>query len=247
MRRRDPLLMAIASLALAQAGAQAAEPASTREQTQQPNTHPPPVVVRPTVIGYPSGEAFRRGYPVKGWNDHVAGQAYLRCVLLKSGVLTECGVSRESPTGEGFGEAALKLAPLYRLTPVTVDGVAVDQSMTMDIDFPLPTLPGEPAASETPVGHPWWTCPDPNTPPNRYYPKGAQGRDVEGVATIECRILTTGKFTACAWVSEDPPGYGFGEKAERMGCQFKINAPAPEGAAPEPRIFRTPVRFKIGP
>jgi len=38
--------------------------------------------------------------------------------------------------------------------------------------------------------------------------EGGAGPNVEGLATIECRALSNGETTACAWITETPPGYG---------------------------------------
>ena len=91
---------------------------------------------------------------------------------------------------------------------------------------------GEPPEEEIQVDHPWLTCLKGATAPKRYYPEGAQGRNVEGQATIECRALSNGEVTACTWLTETPPGYGFGEKAEGMGCLMRLGATLPPGATP---------------
>lgn len=73
----------------------------------------------------------------------------------------------------------------------------------------------------------------------------AQGRNVEGSATIECRALNDGETTACTWITETPPGYGFGNRAAAMGCLKHLRTVIPPGATPRPRLLKTTVRFDI--
>lgn len=240
MNKRTILLLALIFAGCARSQAQA----QAENKVESPNPTEP-IVASPTLVSEPSDADFVKNYPVKGWNDHVEGQALLSCDLSISGALSGCSIAEETPPGEGFGEAALKLAPQYRLTPKIVDGQPVHTKLRFRIRFVAPKLPGEPLSSETPVDRPWWMCPDPNAPPDRFYPKDAQERNVWGLADIECRFSTTGRIVACAWISENPPRYGFGEKAERMGCGLKMKVMIPEGAASELRIFKTTVRFAL--
>jgi hypothetical protein len=95
--------------------------------------------------------------------------------------------------------------------------------------------------AEIPVDHPWWTCPDPQSPIPRYYPPKAQNLGIEGKAEVECRTNNLQKMRACAWISETPPGHGFGEAAEKLACLFKFSGSNPSGDI----ILQTPVNFTL--
>ena len=60
----------------------------------------------------PSPEDHARYYPVGGREN---GEVTLLCTVLANGKLTSCAVVSESPRGEGFGDAAVKLAVLFKL------------------------------------------------------------------------------------------------------------------------------------
>ena len=59
----------------------------------------------------------------------------LRCTALASGHVTDCVVLEESRPGYGFGEAALALMNDAEVTPITLNGRAVDAPFERTIDF----------------------------------------------------------------------------------------------------------------
>lgn len=78
------------------------------------------------------------------------GRAQISCVVNALGGLEKCMVSQESPRGFGFGQAALSIAPFFKMKPLTVDGAAVaGGTFSTTIRFNLPDAPEPvtPAAS----------------------------------------------------------------------------------------------------
>lgn len=116
---------------------------------------------RPPVMGayraawmeLPDAEAQSRAYPAAAARRGLSGEVRVRCRVAADGGLVGCVVLSETPAGEGFGEAALKLAPDFRMIPPEVsspDGPLV----TIPIKFTLPsepTTPSPPTARKTPV------------------------------------------------------------------------------------------------
>ena len=78
----------------------------------------------------------------------------------------------------------------------------------------------------------------------RYYPEKAQKANVEGVAVISCSVTAEGKLEACTVVSEDPPGWGFGEKALEMAPLFKMRTVNKDGT-PVTSPVTIPVTFRL--
>jgi protein TonB len=66
----------------------------------------------------PSAADLLRFYPPAALARHVSGRASLACQVAPSGRLDGCSLVAEDPPGFGFGEAALRMAPLWRLRPL---------------------------------------------------------------------------------------------------------------------------------
>lgn len=88
---------------------------------------PPPAVIRnPQWLSMPSARELSRAYPSRAERLGISGSATLSCTVSAQGKLNACQVVAETPAGEGFGAAALKLSTAFRMTPRTVDGQAVE-------------------------------------------------------------------------------------------------------------------------
>jgi len=74
-------------------------------------------------LSRPSGMDMARATPAAADRGTV-GKIILFCHVLEDGRLS-CSVEHESPPGLGFGAAALKVAPKFRLAPKTTEGEAV--------------------------------------------------------------------------------------------------------------------------
>ena len=100
-------------------------------------------------------------------------------------------------------------------------------------------------ASEIPVDHPWWTCPDSPNSQQRYYPEKAQNLGVQATADIQCRFLASGKPSACTWISESRPNFSFGDYASKIGCLMRLKPANDKEGTPQPGIFKTTIRFQL--
>ena len=103
-----------------------------------PYRPPARLIVDPKWLSQPSAEEMSRFYPDRAIDLSLSGQAILFCGVVASGKLTDCRVVSETPAGAKFGDAALKLAGFFRMSPRTVDGQPVDGGLTrITIGFQL--------------------------------------------------------------------------------------------------------------
>lgn len=87
---------------------------------------PPTIDGLPRWRALPSGQDFLKAYPRQALRDSLAGRAVISCRVLGGGLLSDCSVAEEMPSGSGFGSASLSLAPLFRLSPVDREGKSVE-------------------------------------------------------------------------------------------------------------------------
>jgi protein TonB len=104
----------------------------------EPTPTPAPVIRNPSWSRQPSAEQMMRAYPERAITAGVAGSASLNCLVLPSGAVTDCNVTRETPGGYGFGRAAQGLSRHFRINPRTVNGAAEGSRVNINLRFNLP-------------------------------------------------------------------------------------------------------------
>lgn len=82
-----------------------------------------PLVTKPVWSTLPSAEDFQASFP-KTANGVNEVRVALICAASAGGLLTGCGVDREEPAGQGYGQGALALGPKFRVGPWSLDGMA---------------------------------------------------------------------------------------------------------------------------
>lgn len=109
------------------------------EPPPQASEAKPRVLTNPQFDRQPSADDLAQYYPERANRLGKAGAAELRCTVTARGALAGCVVLGEDPPGFGFGEAALKLARIFKLKPATADGAPVDGGVfAPKITFRLP-------------------------------------------------------------------------------------------------------------
>jgi len=96
---------------------------------QSPGHTGPDWLVRPT------GDEIARVYPRAALRNRIAGSALLHCMVNIGGYLSDCTVSRETPSDAGFGNAALEITGYMRMKPATNYGVPVESDVQVPVNF----------------------------------------------------------------------------------------------------------------
>jgi TonB family protein len=98
-----------------------------------------PPIVAPDWMRRPTGGDLMHFYPKAAARADLAGRAVISCQVNAAGALTDCKVIAETPTGAGFGEAAIRMSDLFKMRPQTKDGHAVDGgTVRIPMNFSLP-------------------------------------------------------------------------------------------------------------
>lgn len=80
------------------------------------------LVTQPDWINRPTAADVMGAYPADAMKQKLSGDALISCSVLADGTLQGCAVERETPTGAGFGPAAIALSRTFRMKPASGDG-----------------------------------------------------------------------------------------------------------------------------
>jgi len=86
----------------------------------------------------PAADVVQFFYPSDAQRKKIGGMVIVRCRINEAGVPHDCQIASETPDDLGFGEAALKLAPLFELNPKIANGRAVESTVRIPITFKMP-------------------------------------------------------------------------------------------------------------
>ncbi len=86
----------------------------------------------------PSVEVIQFLYPKAARRAEVEGRVAVQCTLDAEGTPHDCKTISETPSGHGFGAAALKVANLCEFLPARRNGEAIASTVRIPISFRMP-------------------------------------------------------------------------------------------------------------
>jgi len=191
---------------------------------------------RPQFVGHVPDSKMKAAFP-KGAT--VTGKAVLGCVATNDGKLVDCRVLKETPAGQGFGEAALSVVGYERIKPKDDLGASVEgRPVRTGFEF---LAPGD--------ANPDWVRKPNGRDMANVFPKPAIDKRVGGNATIRCQVTVEGFLDACKVLREAPAGLGFGGAGLQLAPQFRMSPKirgghaVPGGEVTIPIIWEAPTGF----
>lgn len=187
---------------------------------------------RAHLTSRPTAEELTDAFPVVPLVTGVSGRVALTCRVSATGA-GSCDATEETPSGLGFGQAAISLVAQHAFAPATLGGVPMESTVALQIEFQAPagrTI----VANQVPV----------NPGGGRaafnadLYPEGARAASIEGRALVACVVRSNGRRD-CAVEAEEPTGWGFGDVALRL-------VTSNENTEGSEAISRVPVIFFLG-
>ncbi|WP_019517369.1 TonB family protein [Sphingomonas sp. Mn802worker] len=83
----------------------------------------------------PTNLEMKPYWPERARAARLSGKAILECVVPRVGPPKSCRALAEIPSGSGFGQAAVKMSPIFRIVPVTREGRVEDMPIIVPVVF----------------------------------------------------------------------------------------------------------------
>ncbi|MDB5439936.1 MAG: hypothetical protein JWM33_2363 [Caulobacteraceae bacterium] len=179
----------------------------------------------------PDDVGLKATRPIEAARKQIGGDVLLHCHIDAQGLVKQCWVGKESPTGYGFGQAALSYSRTFRFKPFTVDGKPYASTVSVPVRY---DPEGEPAFADTMsamVAHPHWRqVPSPQQV-QAAWPAGR--KEASFLINLRCQVQPDGHLTKCNPIPTPPTIGAFLTAARNLAAQFQT-APLPN-PLPDPK------------
>jgi TonB family protein len=166
-------------------------------------------VVHPAWVNKPSEQDLMAVYPLKA---HGAGRAVIQCEVSTEGVLRKCQVKSETPADQGFGVAALVLAPQFRFKPATRNGVPYAADVSIPISWPNRM----PDSGQKLIPNPPWLAAPTRAEVRAVFPRGEKTAQT---VLMVCSLKADGGLSNCETNGHDD----FGFAARKLAPKFRAD------------------------
>jgi TonB family protein len=185
----------------------------------------PEVIIAPHWLVRPKGNDVAAAYPDRAKHALISGRAELSCLVAADGRLEHCRTYAEAPVGQGFGDAALTLAPRFRMEPPALLPPGAEPTVFIPIRF---IIAGHPIPLEMIMASPRWMSAPTFADLGGAFPDGAK---VDGEVTLRCDVWSQGSLGNCRVLDERPTGSGFAKAAHSLVRRFRVDM---DGRVPLP-------------
>ncbi|HEX3919497.1 MAG TPA: TonB family protein [Caulobacteraceae bacterium] len=187
--------------------------------------HPGPIVGNPDWLRQPSVNELVQYFPADARG--ATGKVLVQCVVTDRGAVEKCAVNKETPTGHGFGAAALAMTQLFQMRPMTLDGLPVGGGQVLiPIGFEgnngvggdnTPSMMSLRLLSNAP-----FTAVPTLAAMSSAFPRGAIGKAPSGHVVLRCGLRKDGTLSGCDPIADDPAGRGFDSAALALSKTFRV-------------------------
>jgi TonB family protein len=166
----------------------------------------------PMFVGRPSPADYSAAYPRAAAAVGMGGRALLHCHVIRDGGLSQCQITREFPSGAGFGGAALKLSRSFR---VDAESEAARRG---EVDLPI-GFATQVSEDEQLITGPWLAAPG-FADTAAVYPDIGGG--VSGQVFLHCALARDGSVKACKARYMRPADREFDAAALKLSHLFRM-------------------------
>jgi TonB family protein len=188
----------------------------------------------------PDRSDWARAYPAEAAQSGISGDVKMRCSASAAGLLQNCAIISETPTGQGFGAAALSLASGMELKPTTDNGKPVaGMSFIVPVKFEAGVLKGQAIITQ-----PDWVRVPTGDELYNYWPAGATADG--GKTVVHCSVTNRGLMQDCTLTRESPEGHGYGASALAVTELFVMRPMTIDGQPVGGGTINIPINFAPG-
>ena len=188
----------------------------------------------------PDRTAWAKAYPAQAAQAGVSGDVKMRCAATEAGLLQNCTVVSESPTGQGFGAAALSLTAGMELKPTTASGRPVaGMSFIVPVKFD-PGLLRRGVAIERPD---WVRMPTDEELWN-YMPAGLAMNGAK--VMLHCLVTTHGLMADCTALGDASADENVLKAVVEMSKLFVMSPMTVDGRPVAGGEINIPIHFAAG-
>jgi hypothetical protein len=164
----------------------------------------------------PGFDELAAAYPAEGGG--VEGYVVVHCKMDPKGALNHCMAAQETPTGHGFGKAAVALAPRFRVSPEVM--ASAPKGAPVEVDVPVRFPPPAEARDRTVHAPIWVTGYDLPTLLRDFNPPGA--RPASPGAQVKCQVGADGGLVGCETELTSPDGAAYDRAAVALASKLRM-------------------------